>query len=120
VLLCEGLGKYHHERIYLDDTVLWDSVTGFAAGFDAEVAFYAPGETVTLFPAGVQTAAEVGSQQLPGGSPGEWVGPFAANSAGTADRLRLRAAGRLLHDRSEQWKPPQSHHLARGRGPSDR
>jgi hypothetical protein len=84
VLLCEGLGKYHHERIYLDDTVLWDAVTGFAAGFDAQVAFYDPGETVTLFPADVQTAAEVGSQQLPAGTPGGWVGPFAANGAGTA------------------------------------
>lgn len=39
VLLCEGLGKYNHERIYLDDTVLWDEVTGFAAGFDARPAF---------------------------------------------------------------------------------
>lgn len=49
----------------------------------------APGEPVTLFEADVTTAAEVAGQELKGTNELEagddgWIGPFAANPAGTA------------------------------------
>ena len=100
VLLCEGSGRYAHEQILIDDTILWDSVNGVSPDFDAQVAFYEPGQTVTLFPVNVTTATEVNGQQLPpgiGGQPvdnfpqsGPWVGGFIANSPDTlADTLAL-------------------------------
>ena len=71
VLLCEGSGRYDHEQILIDDTILWDSVNGVNADFDAQVAFYDPGQTVTLFPVNVTTATEVNGQQLPPGTGGQ-------------------------------------------------
>ena len=100
VLLCEGSGRYDHEQVLLDDTILWDRVNGVNPDFDAQVAFYDPGQTVTLFPVNVTTATEVNGQQLPPGTggqpvdnfpqPGLWIGGFIANSPGTlADTLAL-------------------------------
>ena len=100
VLLCEGSGRYDHEQILIDDTILWDSVNGVNPDFDAQIAFYDPGQTVTLFPVNVTTATEVNGQQLPPGTggqpvdnfpqPGPWIGGFIANSPGTlADTLAL-------------------------------
>jgi hypothetical protein len=102
VLLCEGSGKYQHEQVLIDDTVMWDSGTGVNPDFDAQVAFYDPGQTVTLFPVNVTTAVEVSGQSLPAGTgrnpvndmppptPGEWVGGFIASAPGTlADALAL-------------------------------
>ena len=100
VLLCEGSGRYDHEQILIDDTILWDRVDGVNPDFDSQVAFYDPGQTVTLFPVNVTTATEVNGQQLPPGiggqpvdnfpQPGHWVGGFIANSPGTlADTLAL-------------------------------
>ena len=102
VLLCEGGGKYQHEQVLIDDTILWTSAGGFNPDFDCVVAFYDPGQTVTLFPANVTTAVEVSGQQLPPGSgsnpvndlppptPGPWIGGFIANGPGTiADTLAL-------------------------------
>ena len=100
VLLCEGSGRYDHEQVLIDDTILWDRVNGVNPDFDAQVAFYDPGQTVTLFPVNVTTATEVNGQQLPPGTggqpvdnfpqPGPWIGGFIANSPGTlADTLAL-------------------------------
>ena len=109
VLLCEGSGRYDHEQVLLDDTILWDRVNGVNPDFDAQVAFYDPGQTVTLFPVNVTTATEVNGQQLPPGTggqpvdnfpqPGPWVGGFIANSPGTLGRYPcsgFRIPGRLL------------------------
>ena len=86
----------------IDDTILWTSASGFNPDFDCVMAFYDPGQTVTLFPANVTTAVEVSGQQLPPGSgsnpvndlppptPGPWIGGFIANGPGTiADTLAL-------------------------------
>ena len=102
ILLCEGGGKYQHEQVLIDDTILWTSASGFNPDFDCVMAFYDPGQTVTLFPANVTTAVEVSGQQLPPGSgsnpvndlppptPGPWIGGFIANGPGTiADTLAL-------------------------------
>lgn len=100
-------GKYDLEKLYVDDTELWDSVTGYNPAFlggtegsgnedgtkydgagkalGVEHAIYAPGEPVTLFPTNIVQAAEVSGQQLPdpAGISGGWIGGFIANNAGT-------------------------------------
>jgi hypothetical protein len=98
VLLSVSMGSMSYEALYLDDTVLWDPVNGLSATFTgAQVAFYEPGAAVTLFPVNVAASPEVSGQQLPDGSgtsggffvsptertPGDWIGPFAANEPGT-------------------------------------
>ncbi|WP_166295338.1 host specificity factor TipJ family phage tail protein [Bradyrhizobium sp. 2S1] len=98
VLLSPTMGSLEYEAVYVDDTILWDSVNGLSATFaGAEIAFYEPGAPVTLFPTNVDQSAEVSGQQLPSGggffggaymggeavSPGAWLGPFVANPAGT-------------------------------------
>ncbi|UFX42057.1 DUF1983 domain-containing protein [Bradyrhizobium sp. 41S5] len=104
LLLSVSMGSMSYEKIYVEDTVFWDPVNGVSAAFaGAQVAFYAPGATVTLFPTNVDQSTEVTGQQLPSGSgtsggqydamgaplppsartPGAWVGPFVANPAGT-------------------------------------
>ena len=52
---------------------------------DIEVEIVAPGAEVTLFPANVETSAEVSGQELlPTDDPDyDWVGPYVANQAGT-------------------------------------
>ncbi|WP_456705852.1 host specificity factor TipJ family phage tail protein [Bradyrhizobium sp. USDA 4452] len=98
VLLSVTMGSMAYEAIYVDETVFWDSVNGLSATFaGAQIAFYEPGDQVTLFPTNVDQSAEVTGQQLPSGSgflggqymggqpvsPGAWLGPFVANPAGT-------------------------------------
>ncbi len=103
VLLSVSVGRMAYEQLLIDDTPFWNSVNGVLPGFaSAQVAFYEPGQQVTLFPANVHTAAEVNGQQLPpgsgltggglwiggttiggGSSPGPWVGGYIANPAGT-------------------------------------
>ncbi|MGY3689935.1 hypothetical protein ACVIGA_000015 [Bradyrhizobium sp. USDA 3240] len=98
VLLSPTMGSMEYEAIYVDDTVLWDSTNGISATFPgAQIAFYEPGATVTLFPTNVDQSSEVSGQQLPDGSgtaggffvapsaatSGAWLGPFAANPPGT-------------------------------------
>jgi hypothetical protein len=81
-LHCIGQGEYDLEQVRIEDTpiasfeeVTWEIVS--------------PGDPVTLFEADVTTAAEVAGQELKGtneldaGDDG-WIGPFAANPAGTA------------------------------------
>ncbi|WP_027578491.1 host specificity factor TipJ family phage tail protein [Bradyrhizobium sp. Ai1a-2] len=98
ILLSVTMGSLEYERLFIDDTVLWDFVTGISASYPgAQVAFYEPGQQVTLFPTNVAASDEVTGQQLPDGSgttggffvpatgtsPGAWIGPFAANPPGT-------------------------------------
>jgi hypothetical protein len=76
---------------------------GIESDFDCQIAFYEPGETVTLFPVNVDQSSQVSGQQLPSGSgttggrfgfggfsfpasdrsPGAWLGGFVANPAGS-------------------------------------
>ena len=64
VLLSLGMGKFSPEAIHLDDTLLWDSGTGVKSGFTASVAFYDPGQTVTLFPTNVVSSGSVSGQEI--------------------------------------------------------
>ena len=69
VLLSVSMGSVSYEALYLDDTVLWDSVNGISATFPgAQLAFYELGQAVTLFPTNVAASAEVQGQQLPDGT----------------------------------------------------
>lgn len=98
VLLSPTMGSLSYEALYIDDTILWDSINGVSATFPgAQVAFYEPGATVSLFPVNVDSSIEVSGQQLPDGTgtlggqytsagittPGAWLGPFVANPSGT-------------------------------------
>src|SRR5690606_26699373 len=84
VLLSTTVGKMSYETLFVDDTPMWTAANGVLSGFSsAEVAFYEPGEQVTLFPVNAHSAAEVTGQQLPNGAPGEWLGGFIANPSGT-------------------------------------
>jgi hypothetical protein len=98
VLLSVSMGSVSYEALFLDDTVFWDQVNGISAAFPgAQLAFYEPGQAVTLFPTNVASSTEVSGQQLPDGSgtaggafvpatartSGEFIGPFAANPPGT-------------------------------------
>lgn len=80
LLLCRGAGKYQTEKIYIDDTILWDSVNGLSPSFtDVQFQFCDPGEPMTLFPSNVVSAVEVDGQEI-SMTP---VGGFALNAAGT-------------------------------------
>jgi len=84
LLLVDGLGEYEREQILVDDTLLWDSTDGLSDSFsDVEIAFYGPGEEITLFPVNVATAVEVSGQELPDFAEDGWVGGFVANASGT-------------------------------------
>jgi sulfur carrier protein ThiS len=99
VLLSPTMGSLDYEALYLDDTVFWTPDDGISATFPgAQVAFYEPGDTVTLFPTNVDQSIEVSGQQLPDGSGDEGgqydagfgspsygapLGPFVSNPAGT-------------------------------------
>jgi hypothetical protein len=99
VLLSPTMGSMAYEALYLDDTVFWTPDGGISASFPgAQVAFYEPGETVTLFPTNVDQSVEVSGQQLPDGGGdeggqydagfgplvyGATIGPFVANPSGT-------------------------------------
>jgi hypothetical protein len=62
VLLSASMGSMFYEPIYVDDTVLWDPVKDISETFSgAQVAFYKPGETVTLFPVKVDASSTVSS-----------------------------------------------------------
>lgn len=110
VLLSVSVGRMAYEQLLIDDTPFWDSVNGVLPGFaSAQVAFYEPGQQVTLFPVNVHQAAEVNGQQLPHGSgymgrrggdgsfgggtatsPGAWLGGYVAVPAGaSAYRLAI-------------------------------
>ncbi|WBU27597.1 host specificity factor TipJ family phage tail protein [Rhodopseudomonas palustris] len=98
VLLSVSMGSMAYEALYVDDTLLWTAGGGLVDSFaGTEIAFYEPGQTVTLFPKNVHSSSEVTGQQLPDGSgtkggsyvdatgttPGAWVGGYVANPSGT-------------------------------------
>ena len=83
LLLVNGCGRYFHEQILIEDTVLWDRDTGLAEGFEGvEFQFCEPGEDVTLFPLNVAASVEVSGQEL--ADEATWIGGFVANAAGTS------------------------------------
>jgi len=80
ILLAIGMGEYEYEQLFIDDTILWDTIDGISDTFsDVDVAFYAPDEQVELFPTNVTQAAEVSGQLLST----SYVGGFIANTSGT-------------------------------------
>lgn len=79
VLLATGHGTFDYEQVLMDDTTVWDSSTGVQSGFEAQLAFYNPGETVTLFPTNVVTSGDVNGQELTTTS----LGPFVVSAPAT-------------------------------------
>lgn len=80
VLLSVGLGTYSYENLYIDDTILWDSVDGVSDSFDGvQVAFYDPDEQIELFPTNVTQASEVNGQEVTT----DYVGGYVANASGS-------------------------------------
>lgn len=79
-LFCIGLGEYTITGIQIEDT----AISNFE---EVETQIVNPGEALVLFPANVETSAEVSGQEL---ETNETVGPFVANTAGTtANRLAI-------------------------------
>ena len=72
-LLCIGRGSFDIEAVQIEDS----PVSSFPE-IDYEI--IAPGGTLAKFPANVVTSGEVSGQELLAGA---YVGPFAANAAGT-------------------------------------
>ncbi len=72
-LLCIGRGSYSVEAVQIEDS----PVSSFA---EITYEIIAPGGSLTMFPANVATSGEVSGQELLLGS---YIGPFAANAAGT-------------------------------------
>lgn len=82
-LFCLGPGSY---AIDTPETNIQIEDTGIGNFQDVTHAIYDPGEEVTLFPDNVVTSAEVENVELFGPNEAEYtsyVGPFAANAAGT-------------------------------------
>lgn len=80
-LFCLGLGEYDVEEVRIGQTTLWRKYTGFTETFEeVEIEFVKPGQRVTLFPAAVQTSAEVTGADL---LSGQTIGGYVVNSAGT-------------------------------------
>lgn len=72
-LLCIGRGSYSVEAVQIEDS----PVSSFA---EITYEIIAPGGALTMFPANVATSGEVSGQEL---LQGAYIGPFAANAAGT-------------------------------------
>lgn len=86
LLLVVGVGKHNIYQILIDDTILWDSVSGLNPAFvNVDIQFRLPNEPVTLFPTNIQQSSEVSGQAFEGPSSigGGWIGGFIANAAGT-------------------------------------
>jgi len=78
--LTPGLAKV--EKIEIDDTEAWNSTDGYSATFtDLTFEFIEPGDSITLFPANVETSSEVSGQTVP--DPPAVLGPFVVNASGT-------------------------------------
>lgn len=81
-----GVGKHEIHQVLIDDSILWDSGTGFNPAFlNVEIQFCNPGEPITLFPTNIEQSSEVSGQELIGPNPDSsyWVGGFIANDSGT-------------------------------------
>lgn len=87
-LFCLGVGQYDVEEVRIEDTTLWDNVNGMSDSFsEVQLEIIPPGGSITLFPAAVITATEVGGQSL---DDTNWIGPYAANPADRAtNRLQV-------------------------------
>ncbi|MFG1198486.1 host specificity factor TipJ family phage tail protein, partial [Xanthobacter aminoxidans] len=109
ILLSEGCGRYSREQILMDDTILWDAATGVNPEFTGvSVAFYEPGEEVTLFPVNVYSSPEVSGQELPKPADG-YVGGFISAPAGTTTTdlaLDVAAPGGLYTTNSDGDRRP--------------
>lgn len=82
VLLVDGEGRYQREQIDVGSATLWTAADGLSADFkDVEIAFYDPGEPITLFPTNIAASAEVTGQQLDDET--QWSAPVSTNAAGT-------------------------------------
>ncbi|MFG1256307.1 host specificity factor TipJ family phage tail protein [Xanthobacter flavus] len=93
ILLSEGCGRYSREQILMDDTILWDAATGVNPEFTGvSVAFYEPGEEVTLFPVNVYSSPEVSGQELPKPADGYVGGFISAPAATTTTDLAIDVA----------------------------
>jgi len=80
-LFVRGVGFYDTQTVRIGDTDLWRKATGFTDSFeDVELQFIEPGQPVTLFPAAVQTSAEVAGADLLSGAT---IGGYIVNAAGT-------------------------------------
>lgn len=65
-LFCRGLGKYQTTKVRVEDTEVWDSVTGYNEDFvGLEIEFIDPGQPITLFPSEVITSPEVSGMDMP-------------------------------------------------------
>lgn len=65
VPLCLGVGLFDHEQILIDDTVMWDHITGLQPGFvDITWQWVEPGDHLTLFPSNVVESGEVSNQSV--------------------------------------------------------
>lgn len=86
LLFGRGLGKSAPKSVRVGQTVVWTKDGGYTGAIeDLEIAFYDPGETVTLFPVQVETSSEVSGQLM---DQSTVLGPFAAVPAGqTAQKL---------------------------------
>lgn len=82
-LFCLTLGDLEVEEIGIEDTALWTAAGGYTGNFeDVAVEVVPPFTLPTLFPADVETSAEVGAQEfLAPDAGGDWLGPFVANDA---------------------------------------
>lgn len=87
VLLCVGIGKHRINEIGIGDSAVWTSEGGLTGTLDdVEIEILQPGERVTLFPADVQSFAEVGGQVLaaPVAEVETEIGPYVAVEAASA------------------------------------
>lgn len=84
-LFCLGHGEFEIHSTLIEDT----EIDNFQ---DVEFEYYAPGETVELFPDNVVTSVEVGGIELKGTNEAGYgmSGPYVANSSGTdANKLEI-------------------------------
>jgi hypothetical protein len=95
-LFCLGLGKYSRKQVRVEETVLWDSVTGYNEDYvGLEIQFVEPGEQVTLFHSQVQTSEEVQTLDLP-----NWQG---VDDNNTTVELTFTADGYITSPFSETF-----------------
>lgn len=88
IQLTVGVGDHFVEQILIDDTILWDHITGVSDAFNAsdiQLQFCPPGTPVTLFPTNIESSTEVTGQEFPGPNPDSsvWLGGYIVNASGT-------------------------------------
>lgn len=95
-VLCLGKGHHAIKRVLYGDTEVWTAEGGYTEAIEGlELEVCAPGQGVSLFPAGVVIASEVAGQEIPnpagwpphGPFEPTWLGGFVVNAAGDANRI---------------------------------